>query len=81
MVAGSSVGGASFMQFRVVARSSSRCCSGSDDEADDENDTLLGEESKSDGLHFDDGREHVENMVAARSASAGSSSLAVLEQR
>ena len=81
MVAGSSVGGASFMQFCVVARSSSRCCSGSDDELDGENDGLLGEESKSDGRHSEDGRVHVENGAADGFATAETSSAAALEQR
>ena len=81
MVAGSSVGGASFMQFCVVARSSSRCCSGSDDELDGENDGLLGEESKSDGRHSEEGRVHVDNGAADGFATAETSSAAALEQR
>ena len=53
----------------------------SDDDSEAESEGFSDEESESDGLQSDDGREHVEGMGMNSSASAGSSSAAVLEQR
>ena len=53
----------------------------SEDESDSEEDIFSSEESEGDGLQSDDGREQVESVAAAGSATADSPPAAVLEQQ
>ena len=78
---GPSTDGAACHEQATSGDESSTSAEVSEDESDSEEDIFSGEESEGDGLQSDDGREQVESVAAAGSATADSPPAAVLEQQ